>query len=347
MDNALLDALGYVGDALNKPGRAVRGLLGGRPEEALAAVPFSDSMGLTSQANQVTGSELLRQMGVDAGDGIGGTIAGLGVEMATDPLTWAGAGLGAALGRRAGTAAVARGPRYATTPDDLMRQVDSLPEEWMRDAAADRITSMGAATPGVFREVPEGATILGVGAEGLAMRNPAGDVTRIGLAGATDPGRPVARTMLQPSRTVDYRGNGTIAGRAERLPMAEAVGSNTYWNSPARPGGQDRLGQLFDDAAGEGLDFMDLKAANAGRVGGRDVIIDPGAALLDDFRGAYNPVVRARDPGPLMGGLLDMLGSDEAIRAGLTPSYTGRLASVGGAGGATLGGLGRLNRSEL
>jgi hypothetical protein len=349
VDNALLSALGYVGDVLDKPGRAVRGLLGGRPEEAAAIVPFSDSMGLTDRANRVSGSDLLRNMGIDAGDGIGGTLAGIGVELATDPLTWGGAGLGAALGRRAGTAAVARGPRYETTADDLMRQVDgAFPNQWEREAAERHISYLNEAAPGVFREVSPTSRPLGVGAEGLALiDDTTGGVTRIGLEQAGKPGRPIADTMLQPTRTADYRGNGNIVGRAERLPFAEAVGSGTYWNSAARPGGQDRLTQLFDDAMKEGIDFMDIGAKNAGRVGGRDVIIDPGAALLDNFRGAYNPAVAHRDPGALMGRLLDMLGSDDAIRAGLTPAYTGRLASFGGAGGASLGGLGRLNRSEL
>ena len=35
--SGLLDALGYVGDVLNKPGRAVRGLLSGNLNEGLAA----------------------------------------------------------------------------------------------------------------------------------------------------------------------------------------------------------------------------------------------------------------------------------------------------------------------
>lgn len=337
--DALGDALGYVGDSLNKPGRAVRGLLGGRPEEALAAIPFSDSMGLTDPANEVRGRDLI---GVGENSGILGELAGIGVDIATDPLTWTGVGLGAKLGSKAGAAAVARGPRYSTSADDLMRQADDFALPWERDAAQRHIGILKEASPGVFAEVPEGAKMLGVGAEGLALRNPAGDVTRIGLQKAGETGRPIASTMLQPSRTADYAGNGNIVGRAERLPMAEAVGSGTYWNSPARPGGQDRLGQLFDDAMGEGIDFMDLGAKNAGRVNGRDVIIDPGAALLDGFKGSFNPVTKHREAGPLMGRLLDMLGSDDAIRAGLTPSYTGRLAATGGGLGALAGTNSRL-----
>lgn len=105
MLDSLLDALGYVGDSLAKPGRAVRGLLAGRPDEALAAIPFSDSLGLTDPSRAVTGHDLLQNLGMDPGDGLGGTLAGIGVDMATDPLTYAGGALarglmGGRFGRR-------------------------------------------------------------------------------------------------------------------------------------------------------------------------------------------------------------------------------------------------------
>lgn len=94
MLDSLLNALGYVGSSLAKPGRAVRGLLGGRPEEILAGLPFSDSMGLTDEKNAVSGSDLLKQLGIDPGEGLGGDVAGFAADVATDPLTYLG---GAAL----------------------------------------------------------------------------------------------------------------------------------------------------------------------------------------------------------------------------------------------------------
>lgn len=349
--NDLLDALGYIGDSLDKPGRAVRGLLGGRPEEALAAIPFSDAMGLTNPANRMSGSDLLRQFGMDAGDGLGGTLAGIGVELATDPLTWTGAGLGAMLGRKAGAAAMARGPRYGTTGDDLMRQVDDVfTQPWEREAAARQIGILGETSPQVFAEVPEGARLLGVGAEGLALSNPAGDVTRIGLQRAGEAGRPIADTILQPTRTVDYAagGSGRMVGRAERVPLAGMVGNGNYWNGSARYGGQDRLGQLFDDAAAQGVNFFDLGAKNAGRVGGRDVIIDPGAFdLTAAFTGGRNPVTTAAAPSRLMSTLIGLGGGDDAVRraidAGLTdPGMMYSLARLGGMGGAGVGAASRM-----
>jgi hypothetical protein len=102
--STLLDALGYVGEALDKPGRAVRGLLGGRPGEALAAVPFSDSLGLTVRSNAVSGKELV---GTDS------DILGALVDTVTNPLTFAGTGVGARAlsGLRAAPEAAAVAPR--------------------------------------------------------------------------------------------------------------------------------------------------------------------------------------------------------------------------------------------
>lgn len=350
--SAILDALGYVGDALDKPGRAVRGLLGGRPEEALAAVPFSDAMGLTNAANRVSGSDLLRQMGVDAGDGLGGTLAGIGVEMATDPLTWGGAGLGAMLGRRAGAAAMARGPRYETTADDLMRQVDALPPGWQRDAAADRIAGLSKTAPEVFGEIPTGSQFLGVGAEGLAMKTPADDVVRVGMYKAGTPTRPVADTVLPATRTADY-GAGPVVGRAERMPLADGVGSQTFWESPAVPGGPERMSALIDRAEREGIDFFDIAPRNVGVANGRSVIIDPGSFdVLPSFAGGYAPLTRAAEPSALMNALIGLGGGDEAVRAAINagradPGMMYTLARLGGMGGAGVGAAGRLFGEQL
>lgn len=97
----LLAALGYFGDSLDKPGRALRGVLGGRPQEALAAVPFSDSLGLTDPADRVSGSGLLAGAGLSTGSDTADGVLGFGVELAADPLNLIG-GLGLArVGRAA------------------------------------------------------------------------------------------------------------------------------------------------------------------------------------------------------------------------------------------------------
>lgn len=83
--------LGYLSGILGKPGRAIRGLLGGRPDEALSLIPFSDTLGITNEENAISGKDLLHQLGVISDphdDSWLNTIAGLGAEVATDPLTY-------------------------------------------------------------------------------------------------------------------------------------------------------------------------------------------------------------------------------------------------------------------
>lgn len=342
----LLDMLGYVGDSINKPGRAVRGLLGGNTREGLAAIPFSDAMGLTDQAEQVSGKDLLSKMGI-TGDGLGTNLAGMGVEVATDPLSWIGLGLGAKLGSKAGAAAVSRGPMYETTVDDVarmggfrdaatLRQAEPMNARNAKDFLKWRGLKQLVESPDAvraIREVPPNSSYGGAGMEGVAFFTGNDDVVRIGATKGGAPGRPVADMMLQPSRTVDFAEAGRDGLRAERVPMATGVGTVPE---------HEMLG-LISEAKGQGLGFWDKLDGNMGYHGGRPVVIDPGAVNVHkNFAGGTNPVVRGEEPGPLMSRLLDSLGSHEAIRRGQTPDYTRRLGALGGGVGATTGAYSRL-----
>lgn len=97
--NPLLQALGWVGESLDKPGAAVRGLLAGRPDQLLNLVPFSDTMGWTDPAQRTSGRDLLEGVGLlgENTEGLDfGDIAGAGVEMLLDPTNLIG---GAAISR--------------------------------------------------------------------------------------------------------------------------------------------------------------------------------------------------------------------------------------------------------
>ena len=89
---SLGSGLGYVGDSLDKPGRAVRGLLAGKAREGLAALPFSDSLGITDEHDKTTGRDLLDHYGItDKHDqSFGASALGFGAELATDPLSLLG-----------------------------------------------------------------------------------------------------------------------------------------------------------------------------------------------------------------------------------------------------------------
>ena len=90
-----LGGLGYVGSVFDKAlgGRAIRGLLGGRPEEALSIIPGSDWVGLTDEQNKVHGKDLLGFSPDD--DSWGATLGGLATELALDPGMYMSLGAGA------------------------------------------------------------------------------------------------------------------------------------------------------------------------------------------------------------------------------------------------------------
>jgi hypothetical protein len=94
-----MSGLQYLGQALDKPGRAVRGVLGGKAREALSILPFSDSLGITNHDQRVSGRDLTNKIGLTrrADNGWGAWGTGLAAEIATDPLTYLTVGAKSAL----------------------------------------------------------------------------------------------------------------------------------------------------------------------------------------------------------------------------------------------------------
>lgn len=93
----LMDILSWVGSSLDKPGAAVRGLLGARPDQLANLIPFSDTLGITNPEDRVSGASLL---GMDP-DSTEGMLGGMGVDIFTNPFTYMGGFLGGKLGLRA------------------------------------------------------------------------------------------------------------------------------------------------------------------------------------------------------------------------------------------------------
>lgn len=118
-------ALGWVGSILDKPGRAVRGILGARPREALATLPFSDTLGLTKPSQRVSGSDLLDTYGLGSSNGLGegeSGIGGLVTELLTDPLNYLpGAGAATGAGKAAQRTGRAVAPDIATSAEAAAR----------------------------------------------------------------------------------------------------------------------------------------------------------------------------------------------------------------------------------
>jgi hypothetical protein len=356
MFETLMGGLEYLGDAINKPGRAVRGALAGKPEEALAFVPFSDSMGITDQANATSGKDLLRALGADPGEGLGGDIAGFATEVATDPLTLLGVGAGAQLGTKAAAAGMARGPRYGTTVDDVERMIATKMEATPArppgsfigsdNPGLDRLTEFKDLPPNVqsrmLSEIPPDSSFLGAGAEGMAFRTPAGDVARFGPVPGGELGRPIAPGVLPASRTVDMAvpggGKFPIKARVERTPFAQGVGDPTSLQA------EDALHEILKPSR---LGYDDVKAGNMGFLGGKPVVTDPGSVTDLGFRGPRAAVTNAgQDPGALMSLLIRLGGGDNAVRAAIDagrarPNMALPLGIYGGGAGANLGAFGR------
>jgi hypothetical protein len=96
--SGFMGALDYGLSSIDKPFRAARGVLGGKPREALAAVPFSDSLGLTDPNDNTSGLEIARKWGLARPeDSLADSILGAGVEQAVDPFHL-GAGAAAIFG---------------------------------------------------------------------------------------------------------------------------------------------------------------------------------------------------------------------------------------------------------
>lgn len=371
MIDSLLSALGYAGEAIDKPGRAVRGLLSGRPDEAAAIIPFSDSLGLTDKSRSASGKDLLNALGVDVGDGLGGDVAGFAAEVATDPLMLLGAGAGARLGGAAERAAVAAGPRYGTTANDLRKM---LAGSLTGDMVESKI--LGSPNPKrLLSEINPESKLIGNGVEALAFKEPNGTITRIGEVpiGWENTGRPVIPSVAQAESTMNLPGGF----RVERgIPFADNVGDMGYWtkrplgglyddfanpNTPAGVAGVTSGGNTLEDALRSRSDWLDRSLrqdgfqrrdrhfGNVGTINGRSVVIDPGdltptmGRSLDAMRATteFAPVATAAEPGAMMNALLNALGSAEAIQAGANPRYRALLGIAGGGGGAVSGAAGR------
>ncbi len=276
----LLDALGIIPDVLSMPGDYTRGLLAGKPGERMG------------------GRDLLRHYGL-AGpeDNWGNFAAGLGVDMATDPLTYLLAGVGGTGGANALLGKL--GPRFGGGAAKLSGAV----------SAGGRPAQMAEsllASPNARRllgEIPEGAQLLEGSNNALAFRTPQGDVLRMaqGKGGVAPASRAAIPEMAQPTRNV-----GVGDWRVERVPFADRVGDKTIYDAAYK--------DLAAGVRSAGGHPADLHPGNVGLLGERPVLIDPGAVV---------PHPRASVPLPMAAEML-----------GPTPF---KYRALGGLGGAGLG----------
>jgi hypothetical protein len=156
-----MTGLQYAGNVLDKTfgGRAIRGLLGGHPEELASVLPFSDTLGLTDIKNKVSGEDLLKKAGLQTGNETADMILGMGSELALDPATYL------SLGGTAITAAGRQAAKLGVLPEKMLGRIRGITSLSPR-AAAD------AARLGIDTSEILGKPLGGVAGFGLPFRDP-------------------------------------------------------------------------------------------------------------------------------------------------------------------------------
>lgn len=194
---AILDALQWVGESLDKPGAAVRGLLAGRPGQLANLIPFSDTLGLTDPKERTYGRDLLQKWGMLGENTPGldmGDVAGFGVDVLSgfggDYGVLKGAG---ALGRMAGRYAdeAVKSPTLGVfggalgdfsqygkqarqvSPDEAM----SLYRPW-----ADSLSPEEAEAIRLFTSGPQNAVSSTL--RGISPNKPLGEIPNLGVSSA-------------------------------------------------------------------------------------------------------------------------------------------------------------------
>ena len=237
--SAALGGVGYAGAALEKAlgGRALRGALGGKPRELLSIIPFSDTLGITNEADRVSGKELLGYDRHD--DSWGGMLGGMGGEMALDPGSYLTFGAGAL--SKAGQAAKAAGvlpkttaARATGTLADILRTqpaAQGAGSGRRRSRQAPAAAGSPAGRGGRYRPSLRSAELPARDRSGRGRLHAGpgnrGEDSRLGCQGRPTPG-PAVRPRRRP------RGQGPGRRRPVRRRLVRSAGDGRH--QPPRPG---------------------------------------------------------------------------------------------------------------
>jgi hypothetical protein len=224
-----MTGLGYAAGVLDKTfgGRAIRGVLGGRPRELLSVLPGSDTFGITDPSQRVSGEQLAQHWGLLDGPGEKGTfelrdLVGPGLEAALDPATYLT--LGGSAVNRFGKAA----EKLGVLPERLAGRVRGF------DTTADVAHALGAIPAANARRTMGEAQALGRAA-GLSDLNDLVGKPLGGLAGFRVP-------FTGAAPDVPGWATGPTAGR-----VADALGGAWDYLATSRVGRQ--LSSMFQPAS--------------------------------------------------------------------------------------------------
>jgi hypothetical protein len=308
-----LSGLQYVGETLDKPGRAIRGLLAGQPGELANLIPFSDTIGLTDPQQSVSGRGLLEQYGMLSPneDGIDlGDVAGFGAEVLLDPTTYLTlgasalskggnvakrAGLMKELTKVTGKRVGAREGRLTKTLGDLLQDTGGAWNIERSRKAMDAAQGMGIDDLASIADEPLG----GLAGLGLPFRDSS---LAIGTGARS---QAVARKLDKLGDAVKY---SRPVSTLNRLLDAKVGEAKSYVGQKfLMPGAFDASTAARADARGKTFDLMADLARNGGAIADNNQAmrrlyegIDPAAAPamaahVDKYRGAMDPLVTRAD----------------------------------------------------
>ena len=224
-------------------GRAIKGLLGGKPREMLSFLPFSDTLNipglgttLTDETERVTGEDLAKQLGLTSGNRWGDLATGVGIDILTDPSSYL-FGPGAALTKGGQIAKAAgilpgtvRARQAGTLAQELIPGAGGLGIELAQAVSSGRASPLSLAGTG-SAELPELLGQLG----GTVSAIPGTKLARASNA-ASGLGLDLAESLTEPlGGLLGFgwplsRAPAAVAGTGERArQLANVLGTGTDW----------------------------------------------------------------------------------------------------------------------
>ena len=250
-----MSGLSMIGNALDKysGARAVRGLLGDKPEEALSIIPFSDMLGWTKPENAVSGADLNKRYFNASDDGIMSTLGGIATEIALDPTTYLTLG-GSAL-TKTGAALAKHG--YSPTKNVIQatKGLGSLDElRWINDGkvlSSLRSTGLNDADIATqFLNQPLGGP-LGFKIPFMKDRTALTGDAGAAVANAAEGVGNAISGAYQYAKELPYVGDmfKSIGDKASIIGRAANAGFDSRYNNAMSPEGQAIFKSASEDAA--------------------------------------------------------------------------------------------------
>lgn len=238
--NTGASGLSYILGTLDKPGQAVRGVLAGKGASSLKhLIPFSDTLGITTEADQTSGRDLTNKLGItDRRDnGWGSWGLGLAADIATDPLNYA-----------------TFGAKSALTPVGKALQKGGHLKGWSREAL---LRGYNALEPDLTAAGKTASQITHMADRGARIASPEA-VAAANAAGGLKAGQPLAGLARL---SVPFGGPGVTLGTGKiGLRVARGLDKAADYLQFGNPVGR-AIGAMFDPSRHEAVDASTQRGA--------------------------------------------------------------------------------------